>query len=76
MAGSNVCILGDSPILGRPFSALAINAGASVRLCRRSESNFKRFSLDADILLVDLGRSRSVGKDAVKSGVCSHRCRK
>jgi len=70
--GKHVVVLGRSNIVGTPISLMlsrkAKNANATVTLCHSYTSDIKKFTLDADILVVAMGKLGFVTADMVKKG--------
>jgi methylenetetrahydrofolate dehydrogenase (NADP+) / methenyltetrahydrofolate cyclohydrolase len=70
--GKHCVVIGRSNIVGRPMSILmsaAANPGnATVTLCHSRTQNLKEICLQADILIVALGKAEFVKGDMVKKG--------
>ncbi|MEI7490892.1 MAG: tetrahydrofolate dehydrogenase/cyclohydrolase catalytic domain-containing protein [Bacteroidota bacterium] len=70
--GKHVVVLGRSNIVGTPISLMlsrkAKNANATVTLCHSYTPDIKKYSLDADILIVAMGKLGFVTADMVKQG--------
>ena len=68
--GKHVVVLGRSNIVGTPISLMlsrkAKTANATVTLCHSHTKNIKKYTLDADILIVAMGRQGFVTADMVK----------
>ena len=68
--GKHVVVLGRSNIVGTPISLMlsrkAKTANATVTLCHSFTRNIKKYSLDADILIVAMGKLGFVTADMVK----------
>ncbi|MEZ4979160.1 MAG: bifunctional methylenetetrahydrofolate dehydrogenase/methenyltetrahydrofolate cyclohydrolase FolD [Chitinophagales bacterium] len=71
-SGKHCVVIGRSNIVGRPMSILmssASNPGnATVTLCHSRTKNLKEICLQADILIVALGKAEFVTGDMVKEG--------
>lgn len=71
-AGRHCVVLGRSNIVGRPVSillgSLAPYGNATVTLCHSRTVNLKELTLQADILVVALGRPGFLTADMVKPG--------
>lgn len=67
--GKNVAIIGASNIVGKPLSALMLNAGASVSLCHILTKDISEFTKKADIVCVGVGVVNLLKSDMVKDGV-------
>ncbi len=72
IAGKHAVVLGRSNIVGRPMSMLLSAAAdygnATVTLCHSRTQNLKDYTLQADILVVALGKPGFVTADMVKPG--------
>lgn len=68
--GRHVVVLGRSNIVGTPvsllFSRKSKHANSTVTLCHSYTSNIKKYTLDADILIVAMGKQGFVTADMVK----------
>ncbi|MCD8529197.1 MAG: bifunctional methylenetetrahydrofolate dehydrogenase/methenyltetrahydrofolate cyclohydrolase FolD [Chitinophagales bacterium] len=71
--GKHCVVVGRSNIVGRPISILmsaASNPGnCTVTLCHSRTKNLKEMCLQADILIVALGKAEFIRGDMVKDGV-------
>ncbi len=63
--GSNVCVIGRSNIVGLPVSKLLLDLNASVRILH-SKVDLEKYTKDADILIVAIGKERFVTADMIK----------
>jgi len=70
--GKHCVILGRSDIVGRPMSILmsrkANPGNCTVTVCHSRTKNIKAHTLQADILIVAMGRTEFVSADMVKDG--------
>jgi len=66
--GSNVCIVNHSIVVGRPFSQLMLNRGATVTICNEFTKNLGAFTKQADILVTAVGKPGLIKADMVKPG--------
>lgn len=66
--GIHTVILGRSNLVGKPLANLLINRRATVTICNAKTENLKKYTLDADILIVATGRKHLITKDMVKEG--------
>ena len=80
--GKHVVVLGRSNIVGTPISLMlsrkAKTANATVTLCHSYTKNIKKYTLDADILIVAMGKpefvtANMIKQDAVVIDVGMHR---
>ncbi|MBU6375089.1 MAG: bifunctional 5,10-methylenetetrahydrofolate dehydrogenase/5,10-methenyltetrahydrofolate cyclohydrolase [Bdellovibrionales bacterium] len=68
VAGKVACVVGRSPIVGKPLSAMLLNADATVINCHRKTRNLSELTSRADFLFVAAGSPQLIGRDHVKSG--------
>lgn len=61
-------IVGRSNLVGMPLSKLLLDKDATVTILHRKSKNLKKYTLDADILLVAVGKPKFITKDMVKKG--------
>lgn len=66
--GKNAVVVGASNIVGKPMAALLLNAGATVDICHILTSDLKAHTINADILLVGVGKAGLITADMVKEG--------
>ncbi len=71
--GKHVVIVGRSNIVGKPLANILIQkktgANATVTVCHSRTKDLKAMTLQADILVVAMGRPAAITADMVKSGV-------
>jgi methylenetetrahydrofolate dehydrogenase (NADP+) / methenyltetrahydrofolate cyclohydrolase len=68
VAGARAVVVGRSLIVGRPTSLLLLHANATVTVCHSRTQDLARHTLDADVLVVAVGRPRVITADMVKQG--------
>ena len=68
LTGKNAVVIGRSNIVGKPMTALLINANATVTVCHSKTVNLKEITKKADVLIVAIGRPKFVTADMVKDG--------
>jgi methylenetetrahydrofolate dehydrogenase (NADP+)/methenyltetrahydrofolate cyclohydrolase len=66
--GKNAVVVGASNIVGKPMSALLLNANATVTTCHIYTQDLKSFTKNADILCVGVGVVNLIKEDMVKEG--------
>jgi methylenetetrahydrofolate dehydrogenase (NADP+)/methenyltetrahydrofolate cyclohydrolase len=66
--GLDACVIGRSNIVGKPMMNLLLNAGATVTVCHSKTKNLKEKTLQADLLVVGIGRPNYVTAAMVKEG--------
>jgi len=54
--GKNIVIINDTVLLGRPLSALLINAGGTVTICNEFTENLIPITYLADVIVVAVGK--------------------
>jgi len=67
--GKNVVIIGHSNVVGKPMAAMFLNRNATVSVCHVFTDNLKKYTLEADILVVAAGVKYLIKADMVKEGV-------
>lgn len=72
-AGKYCVIIGRSDIVGRPMSILMSNSNdpgnCTVTLCHSRTKNIEKYTREADIIIVALGKAEFLKADMVKEGV-------
>lgn len=68
VAGKRAVVVGRSAIVGKPMAMLLLNADATVTVCHSKTVNLKEECLNADILVVAVGRAKKITADMVKEG--------
>ncbi|KIM10663.1 MAG: 5,10-methylene-tetrahydrofolate cyclohydrolase [Sulfuricurvum sp. PC08-66] len=66
--GKNAVIVGASNIVGKPMASLFLNAHATIDVCHIHTQNLKAHTLNADILVVGVGKRNLITADMVKEG--------
>jgi methylenetetrahydrofolate dehydrogenase (NADP+)/methenyltetrahydrofolate cyclohydrolase len=67
--GKNVVIIGASNIVGKPIASLLLNRGATIEICHIYTDDLKKHTLQADILIVAVGKEKLITSDMVKNNV-------
>ena len=68
LSGKHAVIIGRSNIVGKPMASLLLNENCTVTICHSKTQNLKEIALQADILVVAIGKPEFVTGDMVKSG--------
>ena len=68
VSGKNVAIIGASNIVGKPLSALMLNAGATISVCHILTKDISIFTKTADIVCVGVGKVNLITADMIKEG--------
>jgi methylenetetrahydrofolate dehydrogenase (NADP+)/methenyltetrahydrofolate cyclohydrolase len=66
--GKLACVVGRSSIVGKPMSALLLQADATVTTAHRYTENLQEITRQADILVAAVGKPLLIKKQHVKSG--------
>jgi methylenetetrahydrofolate dehydrogenase (NADP+)/methenyltetrahydrofolate cyclohydrolase len=66
--GKHAVIVGHSNVVGKPMAAMLLNRNATVSICHVFTDDLKKFTLDADILVVGTGVKHLIKADMVKDG--------
>lgn len=61
-------VIGSSNIVGKPLSALLLNAGASVSICHSASKDVTFFTKNADLVFVGVGKARFLQPEIIKDG--------
>lgn len=64
--GKDVTIIGRSNLVGKPLINLFLNEDASVSICHSKTSNLSKYTYNADILVVAVGKKHLIDKSMVK----------
>lgn len=67
--GKHAVVVGRSPILGKPVSALLLNANATVTTCHSYTKNLPDILKTADIVVAAVGKPRFIKGEWLKEGV-------
>ena len=67
--GRNVVIVGHSNVVGKPMAAMFLNRNATVSVCHVFTDDLKKYTLEADILVVAAGVKHLIKAEMVKEGV-------
>jgi len=68
LEGAKAVVVGRSDIVGKPVAHLLLQRHATVTICHSRTRDLTRETLDADVLVVAVGRSWLVTADMVKHG--------
>ena len=69
LKGKNAVVVGASNIVGKPIASLLLNMNATVDICHIYTKNLKEHTINADILVVAVGKENLITADMVKDGV-------
>lgn len=68
IAGKHAVVAGRSNIVGKPAALMLLSENATVTMCHSKTENLSRYTSEADILVVAVGRKQFVTGDMVKKG--------
>ena len=68
ITGMNAVVIGRSNTVGKPMSMLLTNANCTVTTCHSKTRDIARYTRDADIVVVAIGRPKFLTADMVKPG--------
>lgn len=66
--GKHVVVIGRSNIVGKPVGQLFLNENATVTYCHSRTKNMKEITLQADILIVAVGKANFIDATYIKDG--------
>lgn len=66
--GLNALVIGRSNIVGKPMANLLLNAGATVTIAHSKTKDLKSVALNADLIVVAVGKANFLKGDMVKNG--------
>ena len=67
-SGKSACVIGRSPILGKPMSMMLLNENATVSICHSKTTNLSEIVSDSDIVVAALGKKEFVKSSWLKKG--------
>lgn len=68
ISGKKAVVVGRSNIVGKPVAMLLLHRNATVSICHSRTADLKKECLDADILVVAIGRAEMITGDMIKPG--------
>ena len=68
ISGKHAVIIGRSNIVGKPMGQLLLQKDATVTYCHSRTDDLKKFTLQADILIVAIGMAKFITGDYIKEG--------
>ena len=68
VAGKRAVVMGRSLVIGRPVAMLLMAANATVTICHTKTVDVPAIARDADIVVVAVGRSESIGSEHFRAG--------
>lgn len=68
LVGKDIVIVGRSNIVGKPLALMLTNESATVTLCHSKTKDLSQKTLNADIVIMAIGREKFLTEDMVKEG--------
>ena len=68
LEGARAVVVGRSDIVGKPVAHLLLQANATVTVCHSRTADLARHTLEADVLVVAVGKAGAISPDMVKEG--------
>ena len=68
LEGARAAVVGRSDIVGKPVAHLLLQANATVTVCHSRTADLARHTLEADVLVVAVGKAGAISPDMVKEG--------
>lgn len=68
LEGKDVVVIGRSNIVGKPSAQCCLNKNATVTICHSKTKDLKKYTQNADIIIIAIGKSRFLKEDMVKKG--------
>lgn len=68
VVGKHCVVVGRSDIVGKPVSAMLLDADATVTVCHSKTVGLKEICKTADVLVVAVGKSKFINHEYVKDG--------
>lgn len=69
LEGKHVVVVGRSELVGKPIMIECIKRNATVTMCHSKTKNLEKYTKDADVLIVAVGKKHMIDKSMVKKGV-------
>lgn len=69
VSGMDAVVIGRSNIVGKPIAAMLLNRDATVTCCHRRTKNLSKYTKEADLIVVAVGKQNLLTADMVKDGV-------
>lgn len=68
LEGRHVVVIGRSDLVGKPIMLECINRNATVTMCHSKTKDLKKYTKDADVLIVAVGHKHLIDKSMIKEG--------
>lgn len=69
LEGKDICVIGSSPVVGKPLTLMLLNAEATVSNLHVKTKDTKRYTQQADIVISATGVVELITADHIKEGV-------
>ncbi len=66
LEGRHVVVIGRSDLVGKPIMLECINRNATVTMCHSKTKNLEKYTKDADVLIVAVGKKHLIDKTMIK----------
>lgn len=66
--GKHAVVVGRSNIVGKPIAQLLLDKNCTVTMCHSKTNDLSKYTKEADILVVSIGKPNYITKDMVKNG--------
>ena len=68
LSGRRACVVGRSPVIGRPVSMLLLQRDATVTVCHSRTADLAGACREADVLVAAVGHAKTIGDGCVRAG--------
>jgi methylenetetrahydrofolate dehydrogenase (NADP+)/methenyltetrahydrofolate cyclohydrolase len=68
LSGARVCMIGRSPVVGKPASLLLLAEDATVTTCHSRTADLPAVAHEADIVVAAIGRPKMIGPGYIRPG--------
>jgi methylenetetrahydrofolate dehydrogenase (NADP+)/methenyltetrahydrofolate cyclohydrolase len=68
LTGARACVIGRSPVVGKPAALLLLSENATVTVCHSRTKDLATVAHEADIVVAAIGRPKMVGAGFVRPG--------
>lgn len=67
LEGKNAVVIGRSKLVGKPIAQLLLGRNATVTMCHSKTENLDQICLNADVLVVAIGKPKFITADMIKN---------
>jgi len=68
IASKHAVVVGRSNLVGKPMASMLLNEGATVTVCHSKTKDLAKYTKEADILIVTVGKPKLITGDMVREG--------